>query len=239
MVVSSGLPMALGEFRRALRMDEQGDAQLLGLGPHRVELRVGELDARHGAADRRPLQPLLPDRRLELLHGEGRILQGERGEGCEPVGLGGTELGQLVVLDRHDLGRQIAIAAVPERVDRQDLHVDRLGIHGLQPVVDLDEGLRRAVDRRREDRGLGAEQRTGFAKVAVGMDVDGLDPLAVDGHGEGAAPGLTLGLLGAGIEQAAAAEDDSGCRGSRAFEEVPTGCHGLLHSWLVVLREIS
>ena len=68
-----------------------------------MELGVGEFHPRDLAADRRALQALLLDRRLELLHREVRGLQRERGEGREPVGLGGTKLGKLLVLDFHDL----------------------------------------------------------------------------------------------------------------------------------------
>ena len=68
-------------------------AEFFGLGPHRMELGIGEFQAGNAAADRGALQPLLLDRRLELLHGEIGRLQGERGESGEAVGLGSTELG--------------------------------------------------------------------------------------------------------------------------------------------------
>ena len=133
------------------------------------------------AADRRALQALLLHRGLEFLHGEIGRLQGQRGESREAVGLRGAELGELLVLDLHDLAGEIAVAAVPERIDRQHFHVDGLRIHRGEPLVDLDEGLGRAVDRRKLRRGgIGAEQRAGFAEVAMGMHVDGFDPLAVD-----------------------------------------------------------
>ena len=116
----------LGNLRHALRMDEQRHAQFLGLGPHRMELGVGEFHAGDRAADRGALQPLLLHRGLELLHGEVGRLQGERGEGGEAVGLGSAELGQLLVLQLDDLPGELAVAAVPEGVDRQHLHVDGL-----------------------------------------------------------------------------------------------------------------
>ena len=65
--------------------------------------------ARSPATDRRALQALLLDRRLELRDGEIRRLQGERGEGREPVGLAGAELGQLLVLDLDDLAGEVAL----------------------------------------------------------------------------------------------------------------------------------
>ena len=144
-------------------------------------------DAGDHAADRGALQALLLHRGLELLHREVGRLQGERGEGGEAVGLGGAELGQLLVLQLDDLARELAVAAVPEGVDRQHFHVDGLRVHRLQPLVDLDEGLGGAVDRRQLHRGaVGAQQRAGLAEVAMRMHVDGLDLLAVDGDGQGA-----------------------------------------------------
>ena len=72
------------------------------------------------------------------------------------------------------------------------------------------------------DGGVGAEQRAGLAEVAMGMDVDGLDLLAVDGDGQGAGRALRVRAL----EQAAAAEDDSGRGGGAALEEVSARGHG-------------
>ena len=68
-------------------MDEQGHAELFGLGPDRMEFRIGELHAVDHAADRGALQALLLHRGLEFLHGEIGRLQGERGEAREAVGL--------------------------------------------------------------------------------------------------------------------------------------------------------
>ena len=48
----------LGELRRALRMDEQRHAQLLGLGPDRMELGIGEFLA--GDRCRRSRRPSAP-----------------------------------------------------------------------------------------------------------------------------------------------------------------------------------
>src|ERR1700747_631697 len=46
-----GAGKALVEFGNALRMDEQGYAEFLGLGPYRVELRIGKFKAVHHIAD--------------------------------------------------------------------------------------------------------------------------------------------------------------------------------------------
>src|SRR4051794_5059803 len=77
----------LVEFGHALRMNEQGHAEFLGLGPDWMEFRVGEFDAVYHAADCCPLQSLLLHRGLKFLHREIGSLQGKRGEGCEPFGL--------------------------------------------------------------------------------------------------------------------------------------------------------
>ena len=105
-LVSRPLPSSrpLGsELARALRMDEDQDAELLGLGPERMELRVGQLLAVDAAADADAAQAELLDAVLELLGGEVGMLQRHRREGDEAVGIGGAELGQLLVLDLDQL----------------------------------------------------------------------------------------------------------------------------------------
>src|SRR6476469_3545727 len=66
---------ALGEFRRALRMDEENGADFFGLGPDRMEFGIGKILSQHGAADGGAAQALLLDRGLKLLHRELRKLQ--------------------------------------------------------------------------------------------------------------------------------------------------------------------
>ena len=65
--------------------------------------------------------------------------------------------------------------------------------------------------------------------LAVGVDVDGLDLLAVDDDRQAAATGRLMGiecLLGvSGVEQAAAAEGDAAGGGSSGFEEVSPSRH--------------
>src|SRR5436305_10242748 len=77
---------ALGEFGRALRMDEENRAELLRLGPDRMEFWVGKVLAQHTAADRSPAQALLPDCGLQLLHRKIGVLKRKRSEGGEPFG---------------------------------------------------------------------------------------------------------------------------------------------------------
>jgi hypothetical protein len=91
--------------------------------------------------------------RLELLHRKLGVLQRQRREGREPIRMRRGELRQLLVLDADDLGRQIAISAVPIRVDREHLHVDRLGIHALQAIIDGDVGVLGAANGGRRQLG--------------------------------------------------------------------------------------
>ena len=149
-------------------MNEQGDAEFFGLGPDRMKFWVGKFDAVHDAADRCTLQALLLHRGFKLLDREIRRLQREGSEGCEPIGLGGAEFGQFLVLDLNNLPSEIALAVIPEGIDRQHFHVDGLRIHGSEPLVDLDKRLLGAIDRRQlVPGGVGAEQGAGFAEMAV------------------------------------------------------------------------
>src|SRR5262249_4207939 len=71
-------PEALGQVRRALRMDEDQHAELLGLSPERVKLRVGELVAGDARAHGGAAQAELVHAFLELLHREVRELERDR-----------------------------------------------------------------------------------------------------------------------------------------------------------------
>ena len=126
----------------------------------------------------------------------------------EPIGPRCTELRQLFVLNLDDLGRRVAVLAVPERIDRQHLHVDRHRIHLLETLLDDDEVLGHALDRRQDLVGPIAHQIDGFMEIAVGMNVDGHDPLAVDLDRQ--ARGLRL--CAGRIQHAATAEGDSRSR---------------------------
>src|SRR5882724_8320997 len=84
---------------QALRMNEDQHPELLGLGPERVELRVGQLFAVDAAADSGAAQTVLLDPVLQLLGGEVRMLQRHRGERDEAIGVRRAGLGELLVLD--------------------------------------------------------------------------------------------------------------------------------------------
>ena len=110
---------------------------------------------------------------FDLLRGEVGMLQRGGREGDEAVGIGGAELDQRLVLDLDQLGGGVALGAVPVRVDAQRLDVDALRVHRRDAgagVVHQQAGrLERMIDHRR-----------GRRNDAMGVHVDGLDPLAVD-----------------------------------------------------------
>ncbi len=228
-MVSSGLPIVLVsrplplepaarlQFAGAERVHEYQDAELFGLGPDRVEFRVGQLLPGDAAADRQAAQPQSFDRVLELLDRQLRVLQCDGRKSDEAVRGGGAELGQLLVLDPDQLGRGVAVGAIPEGVDAERLDIDPLGIHLGDAVgkVRPQEArrLQRMVDHRRRLRNDG-----------MGVDVDSLDPLAID-HDLAPPPrlrcpslGLALrGIRRARIRQAAADKGDAGERAGQKF----------------------
>jgi hypothetical protein len=71
-------------------------------------------------------------------------LQGERGEGGKAVRTRSAQFGQLFVLDLDDLGGDVAVLAIPEWIDGEDLHVNRLSIHALKALLDDNEVVLRA-----------------------------------------------------------------------------------------------
>src|ERR1700694_5494099 len=91
----------LAELRRgavALRVDEDDHAELLGLRPARMALRIADLLAGDVATDGSPAQAVFLHAFLELLGGEVRVLQRHRGEGDEAVRVCAAHLGELLVL---------------------------------------------------------------------------------------------------------------------------------------------
>ena len=101
------------------------------------------------------------------------MLQGRRREGDEAVGVGGAELDQRLVLDPDQLGRDVALGAIPVRVDAERLDVDALRIHRRDARAGVVHQQARRFERM-------IDQRHRRRHGAMGVDVDGLDPLAVD-----------------------------------------------------------
>src|SRR6266567_415369 len=118
----------------SLGMDEDEDAELLGLRPERVKLRVAQLLLVDAPADGSPAQPVLLDSFLQLLGREVRVLESDRGEGHEALGVRRARLGELLVLGPDELAREIAVRPVPVGIDAERLHVDALLVHRAEAI---------------------------------------------------------------------------------------------------------
>src|SRR5437660_3235969 len=164
---------AVCEIRRALRVHENEHAELLGLGPERMELRLRQFLALDRATDRRAAQPELLHRLLELLRSEIRVLERDARKGHQAVAMLRAELGEPLVLQLDDLGRQVALEAVPGRIDAERLQIDALRIQALQAFLPRD-----GVDA----RALVLHQRFRLGDDAVRVHVDRLDAPAGDAH---------------------------------------------------------
>lgn len=109
---------------------------------------------------------------LKLLGRKVGMLQRHGGERGEPAGMRRAELRELFVLCRDQLAREIAIGAVPERIDAEDLEVDPLPIHRFEPPWTHQQ---RAVRRRRLTEHL---PDTGHHAVGVEVHRPGAAPAA-------------------------------------------------------------
>ena len=83
-----------------------------------------------------------------------RVQQRQRCEGGETIPIGSDQFREFVVLNGNDFLGQIAVAAIPEWVDRHHFHVDRLGVHGFEALLDYKIRFLAVVDGRREARCL-------------------------------------------------------------------------------------
>ena len=127
------------------------------------------------------LQSLLFHCGFKLIHRERRVLHRQRRERGESIRLRRDQLRQFFVLDGDDFLGQVAVGFIPEWIDRQNFEVDRLAIHRGDTFLDGQPCLGAVVDRRSQRFGARvAHQVRRFVEQAVGMDVDGLDPFAVD-----------------------------------------------------------
>jgi hypothetical protein len=73
----------------------------------------------------------------------------------------------FIVLHSDDFGREIALLAVPERIDRQHFHIDRHGVHRLEALIERDERLWRPLYRRPERRVVAPHQLFRLVKEAM------------------------------------------------------------------------
>src|SRR6266853_4944075 len=114
------------QLRGALRVDEHRHPELLGLGPERVELGIGDLLAVDAAPDGGPAQAVLLHALLELGRGEVGMLERHGGEGHEAIRVGRADLGELLVLELADPGGDVPVRLVPVGIDAEGLDVDAL-----------------------------------------------------------------------------------------------------------------
>ena len=187
MVVSSGLPIVLvrrplppsrplgSSSRRPEWMHEDEHAQFLALRPERMESGIGQFLAGHAAAHADAAEAELLHSVLDLLGGELGMLQRGGREGDETVGIGRAEFDQRLVLHLDQLGRRVALGTIPIGIDAERFHVDALRIHRRDAHAGVGHQQARRLERMLDD-GHGCGHRT------MGVDVDGLDLLAVDHH---------------------------------------------------------
>ena len=198
-------------------MDENQAAQLLRLGPERVKLGIGQFLAVHAAADRRAAQSELLHRIVELLGGEVRVLQRDRGKGDEAVRLRRAQRGQLLVLQLDELTREVAVGLVPIGVDAQRLDVDALLVHGLDALGAHDQGFGIHLE---------AHQGHGVREGAMRVHIHGFHAAAV--HHHLAASRCRLRVCMRRMRQFAADEGYTSHGAGHAADEVPACGHFVL-----------
>src|SRR5262245_52341371 len=110
-------------------MDEDERLQLFSFLPERIELGGRNLLALDAAADGGANQAKLLHAALELLGGNLRILQRDRRIADEATWENLAHLRDLGGLQVEYAAGEIAVGAVPERVDAEGLHVDAVPVH--------------------------------------------------------------------------------------------------------------
>ena len=129
-VAASAQRAVLEDVVGAARVHEDEHAELLGLRPERIELRRRGRLAGDVAGDADAAQPQLLDGFLELLDRQIGMLQRHRRQPDEAIRVGRAPLRELLVLNRDDPARQIAVGAVPPAaLMAQRLHVDAPFVH--------------------------------------------------------------------------------------------------------------
>ena len=191
------------ELCRALRMNEDQNAELLHLRPERMELRIAQLQAVDAAAQADAAQSVLLGAFLRLLDREVRMLQRHGRERDEPIRLCRADLCELLVLDLDQLLHDVSVGLVPVRIDAERLDVDALLVHRAEAICQ-----RRARHEERLRLQRPSHQRHRVRDCAVRVHVDGFHALAA--HHDFAAPCLR------GARAAAYDERDT-VRRSRGF----------------------
>ena len=133
---------------------------------------IGQLCAIDAAADQRATQSQLLHRVFQLRGREIRMLQGNRCEADEPVGLCRADFGELFVLQLDDLSGEVGLGLLPkDRVYAQRLDVDALLVHGL-------DAFRR--DHQRWLLNFQSHQSIRLGDMAVGVHIDGANTFSGD-----------------------------------------------------------
>jgi hypothetical protein len=181
-------PTALGEPHR---VQEEEDAELLGRGEHRGEAWRGEFLAIDVGAELDAAHAEVLDAAAHLGHRQLGRLHRQGAHGDEAVGMGGGDLGQVVVDQPRGLASQLGIGPVEvlRRRRRDRLDVDAEPVHvgdaprrGRDLLVDVDHLL--AVDLARLRRGeeerrllldgvVRRRQHLRLLRQHVAVDVDG------------------------------------------------------------------
>src|SRR5262245_26377899 len=98
---------------RAARMDEYQDAKLLNFVPERIVLRRGRNLTPRVPGDPHSAQPQLFHGLIQLLCGHIRVLQRDRSQTDESVGMSIAPGGKPLVLNLDNLPREIAVRLIP------------------------------------------------------------------------------------------------------------------------------
>ena len=160
----------------AARVHEHRRAELGRLGPEGIVLGQREVLV-VVAADRRAAHPEPLHGVLELLRGEVGILQRDRRERHEPIGIGADDLRQPLVVRAANARRELAVGLPPpEPVDAQRLHIDAGLVH-LRDARRADDLVAAAAAVLLERRAL---DDVLHGHDAVGVDVDDADAAAAD-----------------------------------------------------------
>src|SRR4029079_4993471 len=168
-------------MRRAitLRMNKDENAELLGLGPERVEFRIADFGARDIAAHIHSAEAVVLYGGLQLLHSQIGMLQGDCGKGDETIRMFGADFCKPLVLNLDDLGCDVSIELIPVWIDAERFAVQPLLVHGLQTQSER-IALRVQIRPQLRSSQFQIHQRQGLRHGTVRVDVNGLDACAVD-----------------------------------------------------------
>jgi hypothetical protein len=164
---------------------------------------------------------------FQLAGGHFRKLQGNRGEGHEPVGTVRADRRELFVLNLDHLLCQVAVERIPGGINTERLHVRAPFGHAVETFGQDERGVIRC--------GLRTHQGGGLGRYDVRVNIDGLHAAASHHH---LSAFRRVGRLRAQfrVTQTTAGKYDSGGR-RRIFEELPATGHDTLQVMQSISRE--